>query len=156
MLFFEIIKSSRRVTKVISNADADFDWHEMHRIAGTKNREIISWSDPGWTMTMAHEIARSATTLTGDVHLAVNNGPQHHPRFDVCRAPKVGDKCSYGFNGDYYPCGEITYVTNGSAFLVRTSDGCEFRRVKQTMQWKRTGGTWSLVIGHVDRRNPHV
>lgn len=149
MLYFEIIKSSRRVTKVIPSAETFPGWREKYLKPG---RQIICRSDPGWTMTMAHEIARSATQLTGDVHLAVNHGQY----FDVCRAPKVGDKCSYGFNGDYYPCGEITYVTNGSAFLVRTSEGAEFRRVKQTAQWKRTGGTWSLIIGHVDRRNPHV
>jgi hypothetical protein len=67
--------------------------------------------------------------------------------------PKVGDPVSYGFNGDYYPDGHITAITK--KFQITTSTGNKYRRVKSTSGWKRTGGTWSLVKGHIYEQNPH-
>lgn len=99
------------------------------------------------------EIAAFLTEQTGDVHLMVDNGDYCSPRFDVIRAPKVGDKVSYAFNGDYYPDGEITAVT--SKFQVKTSGGHTYRRRKNSGSWLQPGGTWGLVQGHINERNPH-
>ena len=74
--------------------------------------------------------------------------------FKVVKAPAVGDDVSRGFNGDYYPCGKVTYVTAKTAAVVRTSNGLEFRRRKNTSSWLQTGGTWSLISGIYDERNP--
>ena len=99
----------------------------------------------------AEAIARRATEVTGDTHLAVDYGEWRRPQFDVVRAPKVGDKVSYGFNGDYRPDGEIVKVS--PKFIVTTSTGNTYRRKKLTASWMR-GGTWSLVRGHIDKLNP--
>lgn len=99
-------------------------------------------------------LAASATKATGKLHIGIDNGPYIAPRYDVAEAPKVGDKVSYAFNGDYYPDGEIVHVTPGSLRQVKTSTGNTYYRRKQTDSWKQTGGTWSLVQGHIDQRNP--
>lgn len=101
-------------------------------------------------------LALEATKLTGDVHLGVDQGPGHYPRFDVVRAPKVGDLASYGFNGDSYACGEIVRVSKSlSKITTRTEGGHErdFYRRGQTSSWKNQG-TWGLIRGHHDKRNP--
>lgn len=72
--------------------------------------------------------------------------------FDVIEAPKVGDKVSKGFNGDYYPEGEITRIT--PKWQITTSTGAKFRRVKNTASWRETGRGFSMVGGHIDERNP--
>lgn len=101
---------------------------------------------------VAEFLAQQATELTGDVHVATDNGPNHHPRYDVVRAPKVGDLVSYSFNGDTTPCGQVTRVSE-SLRRVETSEGRVFYRVQRTGCW-RNNGTWSLVGGHRHERNP--
>lgn len=102
----------------------------------------------------AEQIAAGATKVTGELHVAVDSGPYVSPRFDVVRAPAVGDKVSYGFNGDYYPDGVIVSVGSGVQMVVKTSTGQTYRRRRQTGSWRQAGGTWSLVQGHIDERNP--
>lgn len=105
-------------------------------------------------MLHANRIAREASQLDGRLFTAVDSGPNVWPRFDVVQAPKVGDKVSYGFNGDYYPDGEIVHVTAGTLRQVKTSTGNTYYRRKQTGSWVQKGGTWSMVQGHIDERNP--
>ena len=105
------------------------------------------------TFADATRIAHSATKNLGTLFVAVDSGPCVSPRYDVVQAPKVGDKVSYGFNGDYYPDGEIVKVS--PTLQVTTSTGNVYRRRKQTGSWQQTGGTWSLVQGHINERNPH-
>lgn len=105
------------------------------------------------TFADATRIAHSATQNLGALFVPVDSGPYVSPRYDVLQAPKVGDKVSYGFNGDYYPDGEIVKVS--PKLQVTTSTGNVYRRRKQTGTWLRTGGTWALVQGHIDERNPH-
>lgn len=83
------------------------------------------------------------------VFLACNRGDRD---FDVIEAPRVGDKVSKGFNGDYYPEGEITRIT--PKWQITTSTGAKFRRVKNTAGWRETGRGFSMVGGHIDERNP--
>jgi hypothetical protein len=78
------------------------------------------------------------------------------PRFGVTQPPKVGDKVSYAFNGDYYPDGEVVSVGTGPRMTVTTSSGRRYNRFRKTGTWRSSGGgTWSLVQGHHDQRNPH-
>lgn len=88
-----------------------------------------------------------------DTFMVVDRGEWVSPRFDVVRTPKVGDKVSYSFNGDYYPCGEIAKISD-SMKLITTTDGKKFYRVKQTGVWKYQK-TWGLVQGHHNEKNPH-
>lgn len=71
-----------------------------------------------------------------------------HP-YDVIRMPIVGDEISYAFNGDCYPCGTVTRVTNTKCV---TSDGTIFRRLKNG-RWKKDR-IWSMVFGHIYTQNP--
>jgi hypothetical protein len=106
------------------------------------------WKD----LASAEYIAAQVTKLTGQLHVGTDSGPCCFPRFDVVRAPAVGDKVSYAFNGDSYPDGEIAKVS--PTLQVTTSTGHVYRRRKLSGNWVRTGGTWSLVQGHHYEQNP--
>lgn len=101
----------------------------------------------------AEDIAAQATELTGDLHLACDRSRYVSPRYVVVRAPKVGDKVSYAFNGDYYPDGVIRHVTKTTCRVVKTDTGRTYYRRKLGAGWKMQGGTWSLVPGHISRYN---
>lgn len=88
-----------------------------------------------------------------DTYIATDAGPCVSPRYDVQRRPQVGDEVSYGFNGDYYPCGTIVKISP-TLKKITTSSGHTFYRLRQTGSWKMNK-TWSLVQGHHDERNPH-
>lgn len=104
----------------------------------------------------AERIAEQATKLTGTRYIAIDNGGGMWPRFDVIEAPVVGASVSYCFNGDYYPDGEIVHVTKGTLRQIRTSTGNVYYRRGNSGRWVMKGGTWSLVNGHRDERNPHI
>lgn len=127
------------------------DSHEFNKVITGQN---------GWQTRHAWEsfervqqIASELTALTGNTYLPVDNGSFTWPRYDVVEAPKVGDKVSYAFNGDYYPDGEIVKITNG--WRITTSTGNKYNRRKNSGNWRMIGGTWSLVQGHINERNPH-
>jgi len=136
-------------------------------------------------------IAEQLTEIMGVKYLAYDNGAGTSHRYGVMVPPKVGDDVSYGFNGDYYPCGKIVRITPGwriyteeqvvdpTTKLIDTSteegkalaEAAQarrdadpkrerkikmFNRRKNTSGWKMKGGTWSLVMGIVDERNPHI
>ena len=105
--------------------------------------------------------SRDATKATGDNHFAVDKGPRVSPRFDIARAPQVGDEVSRAFNGDYYPAGKITHISPSWA-VIKTSTGEKFTRrkagaetVHHSATWRDRSGTFTLVRGHHDKRNPH-
>lgn len=105
------------------------------------------------SMAHAEEIAADATALTGKLHVAADKGNGCYPRFDVIEAPRVGEKVSRCFNGDYYPAGTIVRVS-ASLKRVTTDTGVTFNRVRQSASW-RSNGTWYMTPGHKDERNPH-
>lgn len=102
------------------------------------------------TLERAEAVAESATKFSGKLHIATET-PNCWPRFDVIEAPAVGTEVSYTFNGDYYPCGKIVKVSK-SLQRVTTDTGRVFNRVKSTGCWL-SDGMWSMISGHVDRRN---
>lgn len=105
-------------------------------------------------MSAAITMANWATRDLGELFLAVDRGSSVHPRYDVIRAPKVGEKVSYGFNGDYYPDGVITKVGGTDCSRVYTDTGSVYNRRRKTGSWIKRGGTWCMVMGHIDERNP--
>lgn len=98
------------------------------------------------------EAAKEIAVKLGTGYIAADSGANVSPRYDVVALPKVGDKVSYAFNGDYYPCGTITNIS-ASLKLITTSEGQKFYRRGQTGKWVYNG-TWSLVQGHISRLNP--
>jgi hypothetical protein len=125
------------------------DWHNL---VNTGNG-WISRSDIK-SYQYANTLATLLTEKLGRTFLATDAGDGCWPRYDVIEAPKVGDKVSRGFNGDYYPEGEIVKVT--PTWNITTSTGKKFRRRGLSSGWRQEGGTWWMVSGHVDERNPHI
>lgn len=120
-------------------------------------------ADSGWvyrgdfnTILDAELIAQGVTALTGEQWTAIDLGRYVSPRFDVVRAPAVGDEVSDAFNGDYYPAGVITKVSAADKGfkIVTTSTGSRYYRRGTTGKWVKQGGTWSLVRGHINHLNP--
>lgn len=104
------------------------------------------------TYSQIEEYAKELTENTGILHLPCDYGLHRSPRFEAVAVPQVGDKVSKGFNGDYYPEGEVVSVSS-TYKKITTSTGVSFYRVKNTGSW-RADQTWWLVRGHVDERNP--
>lgn len=98
-------------------------------------------------------LAASATELLGELYIAIDKGRSISPRYDIIKAPAVGDKVSYAFNGDYYPDGEIVHISK-TMKVIETDSGNRYYRKKLSGSWVRNG-TWTLVPGHIERRNPH-
>lgn len=125
--------------------------------------DVVEGSYPGqgydtvrhttFSMDAAESKAQQISVLTGELYIATDSGPNCLPRFDVVRAPRIGDEVSYCFNGDSYPSGVITKISK-SLKRVETSEGKVFYRRKQTGAWLNNG-TWALVQGHVKTLNPH-
>lgn len=90
-----------------------------------------------------------------DQYIAIDNGRSISPRYDVIAKPAVNDEVSYGFNGDYYPDGKIKSISK-TLKVITTTTGNKYYRRGNSGCWKRTGGTWSLVQGHISRQNPHI
>lgn len=114
-------------------------------------RHTIAEVESRWDWKTFEAAAEVAAEL-GPNYIATDAGHGVSPRYDVIELPKVGDKVSYAFNGDYYPCGEIASISK-SLKLITTTEGRKFYRVRQTGCWKNAG-TWSLVPGHVSKQNP--
>lgn len=106
-----------------------------------------------WAPINTDQIAESATRNLGRTFLSVDHGEHVHPRYEVIEAPAVGDPVSYGFNGDYYPDGEIVKISKNHK-IITTSTGSRYYRRKQTGRWVKQGGTWSLVRCHRSELNP--
>ncbi len=98
------------------------------------------------------EIAAELTEQTGVIYGAIDRGCGVSPRFDVMVMPQVGDEISYGFNGDYYPCGKIATISK-SGSVITSDDGKRFYRRKLSGAWKYQQ-TWTMVPGHISERNP--
>ena len=130
------------------------DSHEAAKEHRNLPDRVVSYRRDWETMLDACEIADAANKTVGkDIYLAIDNGDHVYPRFDVIARPQVGDEVSYAFNGDAYPCGEITAISR-TLLKITTSTGDTFWRQGQTDRWLKTGGTWSLVQGHRNDRNP--
>jgi hypothetical protein len=85
-------------------------------------------------------------------YIATDAGGYCSPRYDVIKAPQHLAPVSYCFNGDYYPCGHIKSISK-TMKKITTTTGKTFYRRKNTGCWL-ANGTWSMVEGHIEARNP--
>lgn len=123
--------------------------------------DFKSYEDATLMAALANRYAEVTTGKAGvQAYVPVDSGPHQHPRYDVIETPKVGDACSYSFNGDTYPDGYITHVTPGTLRIIKTSgdenhpEGHTYYRRKLSSAWTQKGGTWNLTSGHHFEQNP--
>lgn len=105
----------------------------------------------------AKKLAEQITEFTGELHIGYEHGDWTSDMFGVIKAPAVGDECSMGFNGDYYPVGRITRITTGWRVYTIDANGKKhtFNRRKNSSSWKEVGSSpFHMVQGHHDERNP--
>lgn len=146
MVYFRTRKEGGQL-KVIETVDA-YDGADPDRASLVYRGDLTSMAD-------AEELAEAATRDLGETFIATDAGEWVHPRYDVVRAPKVGDPISYSFNGDTRPCGHIMKI-GGTNFKTIYSDlGHKFNRRRQSGSWIMKGGTWCMVKGHHNELNPH-
>jgi hypothetical protein len=98
--------------------------------------------------------ANGATKATGEQYFAIDQGSSHYPRFDVIRAPAVGDDVSYAFNGDYYPAGKINKISKSYRRVSTDAGRTFFRRSPTKGSWVLQGGTFCMVRGTISKWNP--
>jgi len=104
------------------------------------------------TFEQAQEVAESASRYEGVDYIATDSGAYCSPRYDVIKAPQHLAPVSYCFNGDYYPCGHIKSISK-TMKKITTTTGKTFYRRRNTGCWL-ANGTWSMVEGHIEQRNP--
>jgi hypothetical protein len=102
---------------------------------------------------VAAQLNEAALQTVAQRYIAIDNGPNVRPRFDVIERPMVGDKVSYSFNGDTYPDGVITKIAGANFRIVTTDTGSRYYRKGTSGRWAKQGGTWSMVKGHVSTYN---
>lgn len=140
MLYIEVVRSFGKVVSAKVVADDD-----DRRLAENRN----DWR--------SYKAAQEVAAALGDGFIATDSGPYVSPRYDVIELPKVGDKVSYHFNGDHYPCGTITKISKGPLFRRIETDDANgphvFWRRKLTGGWIKDG-TWFLEQGHHNELNP--
>lgn len=127
-----------KISSKLQAADWDATW---------KSR--WDWKD----FATVERLAKYLTAMSGKMYIPVDAGSSVSPQFDIIEAPRVGDEVSYSFNGDTTPCGTITKITK--TWQITTSTGKKFRRRGNAPGFTMEGGTWSLVAGHIEERNPH-
>lgn len=101
----------------------------------------------------ACEVAAKVSYVEKELYIGIDCGSSVYPRYDIIKAPVVGDEVSYSFNGDTYPDGKIKSISE-SMRLITTDTGNKYYRRRLTGAWKRHN-TWTLVSGHRYEQNPH-
>lgn len=89
-----------------------------------------------------------------DTLMIITINEYRNDEYKIYKKPKIGDKVSYGFNGDYNPCGEIATISP-TMKKITTTTGHSFYNRKGTATWKMHN-TWTMVNGHYYERNPHI
>jgi hypothetical protein len=147
MLHFKL-DANKQIAEVVNQ------YPEGQKVWASNSADGSGWMTRHDFVSMDHaaQIAKSATECTGKLHLPVDSGSGVWPRFDVIEAPAIGEAVSYGFNGDYYPCGHIKSISE-SFRVITTTGGQKFYRRRESATWKFKG-IWSLVDGHRKELNP--
>lgn len=135
----------------------------VHVDTNTQNVRIASFDEAksgvegiqscrNWTSkTQVDEIAAKLTKSEGTLFIGIDRGEWVSPRFDVMRAPAVGDAVSKSFNGDTYPVGHVVSISK-TMKRITTSTGDVFHRRRESGSW--SDGTFSMVQGHISELNP--
>ena len=126
------------------------------KLEETYTRTDLIWTSRWeWpTKAFVDGLAAQITEYADELFIGIDNGASVRPRFDIVRAPKVGDEVSMGFNGDYYPQGKIKAIS-ASLKVITLENGKRFYRRKETAKWVYER-TWALVQGTKNERNPHL
>ena len=126
------------------------------KLEETYTRTDLIWQNRwDWTTKAAVDhLAEQITEYADELFIGIDGGTSVSPRFDIVRAPKVGDEVSMGFNGDCYPQGKIKAIS-ASLKVITLDNGKRFYRRKETAKWVYER-TWVLVQGTKDERNPHL
>ena len=128
----------------------------------TEQRGCVIENRHDWTtLARARQAAADATVCTHVAYLVADRGGHCRPRYDIMRAPQVGDNVSETFNGDSYPTGVIVEISK-NYHKITTSDGSIFTRRKGTAdnvidsaRWCKQGGsTFTMRQGHTHKLNP--
>jgi len=146
--------------ELVAHTAGSRTYTDVYRMAGAHG--FVTCGRDCQNIYAAKHLAERMTEYTGDKYIPIDRGDYIRPRFDIMEAPKVGHEVSKGFNGDYYPCGEIVRISPSMA-RIETSDGTVFTRrkmagasVKHSSVWKvANSGAFALVRGHINKRNPH-
>jgi len=133
VLYFKVTDDAVTETEDHREGQSRWDWHKMEQ------------ADFDALVARANETA-------GYVKYVGTFSNNVSPCRDIVTLPVVGDDVSYGFNGDFYPCGHITNISK-SLRIITTSSGKKFWRKRQTGSWLNDG-MWSLVRGTHNDRNP--
>ncbi len=135
----------------------------IHTDPTTQHTSIVSFEDvkrghdgiqSRWNWTTKEQVDEIAALLSkceGELYIGIDCGANTSPRFDIIKAPKVGDVVSKYFNGDAYPVGTIVSISKTMKRIV-TSSGQVFHRKKETGRW--SDGCFALVQGHREEQNP--
>lgn len=126
------------------------------KLEETHTRTDLIWQSRWeWpTKAIVDYLADQITEYADELFIGIDNGASVSPRFDIIRAPKVGDEVSMGFNGDYYPQGKIKAIS-ASLKVITLDNGKRFYRRHETARWVYKK-TWTLIQGVKDERNPHL
>lgn len=138
----DLAKFDDRAVGIASHHATLRTWVDAENLAEAANRFAIRTSpEDCW-----HE-----TTF-----VPVDRGRNVSPRYDVVPLFKVGEEVSKTINGDYYPIGKVARVSDGPLYrriVVEGEDGATvFWRNGRSESWRE--GSWRLVRGVVDKRNP--
>lgn len=130
---------------------------DQYQRTGVAEADGFSWINRNDLKTMAAAQALAEACNhdgghEGGMLVATDSGPGVSPRYDVIRLPTVGDEVSYSFNSDSYPDGKVVSISK-SLRVVRTDKGSAYYRRGLSGAWVKDG-TWSLVHGHINKRNP--
>lgn len=154
MLYFKI-ENGKAVSAMPEN--------EAYSLSGKIGTDVTCRAD--WTRdsdggkARSERIAAELNEACGEVrYIAIDDGVHVYPRYDVIELPQIGDKVSREFNGDSYPCGVITSISKGPDFrrittTLPTGGKLVFHRRGKSATWLNAG-TWSLIPGHIEKRNP--
>lgn len=126
------------------------------KLEETYTRTDLIWQSRwDWTTkAFVDGLAAQITEYTDELFIGIDNGASVSPRFDIVRAPKVGDEVSMSFNGDCYPQGKIKAIS-ASLKVITLDNGKRFYRRRETGSWVHNK-TWSLIPGKLNTRNPHL
>jgi len=155
-MLYIILNDEHNVVQVTEETPSREEREVINRAGG----RIVHRGDMMPSIGSATDYAAAASRFMGELYLPVDAGPRVMPRYDVIRAPKVGDAVSMGFNGDYCPCGKIASISP-SMHRIKTDDGTVFHRHAPSRSVPKSlsarwlsGGTFAMVQGHHDKRNP--
>lgn len=96
--------------------------------------------------------AKQLTADKGELWIPYDLGRWTSPRYGAIRMFQLGEDVSQSFNGDSYPAGQIVKIS-ASLRKIETSTGLVFWRQRESSTWLNRG-TWTLVRGHRNERNP--